>query len=178
VPRVPLPITFRARTEFGFARTECSCPACVTYCRYMPGYLIPADLDRLRDALGGGRPLMDWAEKHLRASPGAVVRTGSRLHRIRTLVPARGPSGSCKFFHGGTPLRHPPGCPVRLRVPGPTPAGRRGLAAESPWPPGGGRRLGPGRSVRQGVVRSRRDGTQGHPAGDLPCPYAQCQDCR
>ena len=61
----------------------------------MPGYIIPSDLDRIRRFLATDELLMDWAMAFLRASPGAVVMAQGRLHRIRTLVPARGPTGAC-----------------------------------------------------------------------------------
>jgi hypothetical protein len=35
------------RIEFGVARTECACSACILNCRYLPGSLIPAVLNRI-----------------------------------------------------------------------------------------------------------------------------------
>jgi hypothetical protein len=35
------------RTEFGYPRTVCSCRECSEYCHHLPGYLVPADLERL-----------------------------------------------------------------------------------------------------------------------------------
>jgi hypothetical protein len=59
----------------------------------MPGFLIPADLDRLIPV--GVDPLV-WAETNLLASPGALVMKGLRMFRIPSLVPAIKPDGSCK----------------------------------------------------------------------------------
>jgi hypothetical protein len=58
------------RTEFEFHRTVCDCPECQSFCRYLSGMLIPADLPRLRDALDC-RSVVELALKHLAASPGA-----------------------------------------------------------------------------------------------------------
>jgi hypothetical protein len=83
------------RTEFGFERTTCACNVCVLNCRVMPGYLIPADLERIIP------PYVDsflWAQENLLASPGALVmnsQTG-RTFRIGTLVPAiKADGGGC-----------------------------------------------------------------------------------
>src|SRR5208337_1439820 len=59
-----------SRTEFGLERTACGCGACVTNCRFMPGFLIPSDLERMIPA--GVDPYL-WADKNLLASPGALV---------------------------------------------------------------------------------------------------------
>jgi hypothetical protein len=40
------------RTDFGFRRIECACSACVRNCYFLPGYLIPADPERIADQLG------------------------------------------------------------------------------------------------------------------------------
>ena len=42
----------QVRTEFGFERTACACSECAINCRFIPGYLIPADLDRIAGHLG------------------------------------------------------------------------------------------------------------------------------
>jgi hypothetical protein len=92
-----LPLIDAERTEFGFARTICACDACTAHCRRVPGYLIPADLERLRQHL----PAVDfdhWALQHVLASPGAVVMQRGKLFRIPTLVPARQPDGACVFL--------------------------------------------------------------------------------
>jgi hypothetical protein len=82
------------RTEFGWERMSCSCKICVANCRHMPGYLIPADLDRM---IPPGVDPFTWAEQNLLASPGAIIkssRTG-QLRRVPTLVLATKPDGSC-----------------------------------------------------------------------------------
>jgi hypothetical protein len=79
------------RTEFGYTRTVCGCGECTTNCRFMPGFLIPADLDRLFPDDGG----LDWAAANLLASPGALVMRGGETFRIPTLVPATKPDGTC-----------------------------------------------------------------------------------
>jgi hypothetical protein len=35
------------RKEFGFVRTVCACGECTINCHFIPGYLIPADLERI-----------------------------------------------------------------------------------------------------------------------------------
>lgn len=80
------------RTEFGFSRQECDCQSCGIFCRYMPGMLIPNDLERLIPA---GEDPLQWAETNLLASPGAIVMKDGLVFRIPTLVPARKGDGSC-----------------------------------------------------------------------------------
>lgn len=94
----PLPLIDPERSEFGFGRTVCACAACVLYCRHLPGFLIPADLERLRLHLAAEEDLLDWAKKHLLASPGAQVLHRGQVFRIPTLVPARRPDGACLFL--------------------------------------------------------------------------------
>lgn len=87
------------RQEFGYERTSCACTVCVTNCRFMPGFLIPSDLERMIPA---GVDPFQWAAANLLASPGALVadsRTGN-LFRIPTLVPAVKPDGSCIHLTG------------------------------------------------------------------------------
>ena len=79
------------RTEFGLPRTECTCRTCRRNCMFMPGFLIPADLDRMIPA---GVDPFEWAEKNLLASPGAVVMAKGELYRIPTLVPATRDDGA------------------------------------------------------------------------------------
>lgn len=82
------------RTEFGYSRTTCACENCKTNCRFMPGFLIPADLERLLPmgtTVNGG----EWAEQNLLASPGALAIKNGQMIRIRTLVPATKLDGSC-----------------------------------------------------------------------------------
>jgi Fe-S-cluster containining protein len=83
------------RSEFGFTRIKCSCHACQKNCRFMPGFLIPSDLGRMIPA---GADPGRWAEENLLASPGALVIKDERAFRIRTLVPAVKPDGSCRFL--------------------------------------------------------------------------------
>lgn len=85
------------RSEFGFARTECACANCASHCRVVPGYLVPADVERLSRHLGYANPL-SFAAENLLASPGATVVQEGRLHRIPTLVPRRQTNGACVFL--------------------------------------------------------------------------------
>jgi hypothetical protein len=96
--RRPLPVIDPYRTEFGFARTVCSCRECTLNCRHLPGYLIPADLERLHQQLAPDEDLTTWARRHLLASPGALVVRRGQVVRILTLVPARRPDGACTFL--------------------------------------------------------------------------------
>jgi hypothetical protein len=94
----PLAVIDAARTEFGFSRTVCACHACTLYCRHMPGYLIPADLERIHQHLSPGEDLVVLARRHLLASPGALVLRRGLPLRIPTLVPARRLGGACVFL--------------------------------------------------------------------------------
>lgn len=78
-----------------FARTRCDCPECSQFCSLMPGYLVPWDIQNLCP-----NPLLIrvWAETHLRASPGAIVFIHGGQERIKTLVPAIKPDGSCIYL--------------------------------------------------------------------------------
>jgi Fe-S-cluster containining protein len=96
----PLPVIDLGRTEFGFCRTRCECDGCRQGCRRIPGYLIPADLDRLRRQVLPGATLVSWAAEYLLASPGAIVARRGRAFRIPTLVPARRADGACVFLTG------------------------------------------------------------------------------
>jgi hypothetical protein len=80
------------RTEFGFERTNCSCKVCVTNCLVMPGFLIPADLERL---IPPKEEAVTWAEENLLASPGALAMKNGMMFRIPTLVPATKANGEC-----------------------------------------------------------------------------------
>jgi hypothetical protein len=93
-----LPVVDSTRTEFGFCRTQCACRACTQNCRHIPGYLIPADLDRMHRHLAPEQDLRDWATQHLLASPGALVVRDGRALRIPTLVPTRRRDGVCVFL--------------------------------------------------------------------------------
>jgi len=94
----PLPMIDPDRREFGFGRTVCGCADCTRNCRFIPGYLIPADLQRILNQLAPGQDLFDWARQHLLASPGTQVMRGSNIFRIPTLVPARRADGACRFL--------------------------------------------------------------------------------
>jgi hypothetical protein len=96
--RQPPPVIDTTRTKFGYFRTICDCPDCTAGCRHMPGYLIPADLNRIQDLLAPGEEMLVWARGHLLASPGALVSRGGVKFRIPTLVPARQADGSCRFL--------------------------------------------------------------------------------
>jgi hypothetical protein len=85
------------RLEFGQRRSICACDDCQKNCRFVPGYLIPSDLKRM---IPPGADPLEWAERNLLASPGAVVsvRDGGLL-RVPTLVPATRPDGACIHFN-------------------------------------------------------------------------------
>jgi hypothetical protein len=95
---LPVPVIDPARTEFGFGRTVCACHACTLNCHHIPGYLIPADLERMQQFLSPGEDQRSWARRHLLASPGALVLCLGRAVRILTLVPARRADGACTFL--------------------------------------------------------------------------------
>lgn len=85
------------RKEFGFIRTECACAGCKAACRHLPGYMVPADLQRISERLGYGDPVA-FALDYLLASPGAIVVDHCEVRRIRTIVPARRNDGACIFL--------------------------------------------------------------------------------
>src|SRR5947209_5313490 len=93
-----LPVVDSARTEFGFSRTQCDCADCTRNCHHLPGYLVPADLERMHRYLAPDQNLRAWAKEHLLASPGALVMSDARTFRIQTLVPARRSDGACVFL--------------------------------------------------------------------------------
>jgi hypothetical protein len=86
------------RAEFGFHRTVCCCAECIQNCHYIPGYLIPSDLNCIHKHLAPDQDLFTWAHHHLLASPGAKVMQRGKIFRIRTLVPARQSHGTCIFL--------------------------------------------------------------------------------
>jgi Fe-S-cluster containining protein len=88
------------RSEFGAARTECDCRACLANCLFIPGALIPADLNRISEYLGES-DLTRFALNNLLASPGAIIFSIGELIRVRTLVPARRSDGACRFLTDG-----------------------------------------------------------------------------
>jgi Fe-S-cluster containining protein len=94
----PLPLVDATRREFGFCRTQCACTECTADCRRIPGYLAPADLERMSRCMTPDQDLLAWARRHLLASPGAVVGRRGQVFRIHTLVPARQPDGACVFL--------------------------------------------------------------------------------
>ena len=96
--RRSLPLIDPSRVEFGFRRTVCDCQECTRNCHFIPGYLIPADLERISQHLAPGEDLVRWASQHLLASPGAKVMRAGHVFRIRTLVPARQAHGACCFL--------------------------------------------------------------------------------
>lgn len=87
------------RKEFGFERTVCACGECTINCHFIPGYLIPADLERIAARLGY-EDLIEFAVNNLLASPGATVLDGGQVRQIPTLVPARRKDGACVFLDG------------------------------------------------------------------------------
>jgi hypothetical protein len=62
---------------------------------FLPGFLIPADLERMIPA---GADPVEWAEANLEASPGALVMKDGQTFRIPTLCMATKPDGSCIYF--------------------------------------------------------------------------------
>lgn len=95
-------VQITARTEFGLARTECDCHDCQRNCRYLPGYLVPDDIERIGLHLGYAN-VGEFAYDYLLASPGATVMgQGGRVFQIPTIVPRRKEGdGSCVFLEGG-----------------------------------------------------------------------------
>ena len=86
------------RAEFGFTRTKCACQHCTINCRFIPGYLVPADVEKIARHLGYTN-LGEFAFDNLLASPGATVMNAEgRVFQIPTLVPQRKADGSCKFL--------------------------------------------------------------------------------
>jgi len=85
------------RTQLGFPRTECACEECVINCHYIPGYLIPSDLEAIGERLGYA-DLVNFAMENLLASPGATVLVDGQVLQIPTLVPNRRLDGACRFL--------------------------------------------------------------------------------
>lgn len=102
-----LSFTDMTREAFGAYRTICDCRACTVSCEWIPGYLIPEDLERLAARVKRvnaktktDMAFEEWAVDNLLASPGSLVVKNGLPFRIRTLVPARGADGhSCKFLN-------------------------------------------------------------------------------
>jgi hypothetical protein len=99
------------REEFGFKRTSCGCRKCRIWCKLVPGFLVPRDLDRLIPSCD--EPLA-WAEEHLLASKGfQVVVDGVEVLSIGSLVPRRQANGHCHWYGDGDCTIHlhsPYGC--------------------------------------------------------------------
>jgi hypothetical protein len=92
---ISLPVV---RTEGGCKRSVCACEVCSCYCKVMPGYLVPSDLERL---IPPGVDPLQWARQHLRASQGAKAvdpKTGEVLFIIPSLVPAKQALGHCHWL--------------------------------------------------------------------------------
>jgi Fe-S-cluster containining protein len=88
------------RSEFGFERSVCACRECTANCKFIPGYLVPADIERISRSLGYSN-VVTFALENLAASPGAtVMNSEGRVFQIPTLVPQRRADGSCKFLDG------------------------------------------------------------------------------
>lgn len=102
--KIELPV----REEFGFKRTTCDCRECTINCEYVPGYLVPADLNRIQAYVGGPKKIVAWARTRLLASPGAIVRrVGGEPFRIPTIVPARQLNGHCIWLENSRCSIHP-----------------------------------------------------------------------
>lgn len=97
------------RQEFGNQRTECACKECSFPCRFMPGFLLPADIPRLYEVLRfSGESVQAWACRSLLASPGGTIAIQTSVPasdlvqmeviRVPTLVPARKTDGSCIYL--------------------------------------------------------------------------------
>lgn len=85
------------RIKLGFPRTECACEECAINCHYIPGYLIPSDLEAIAGRLGYA-DLVNFAMETLLASPGATVLVDGQVAQIPTLVPNRRLDGACRFL--------------------------------------------------------------------------------
>jgi Fe-S-cluster containining protein len=80
---------------------DCNCKDCITYCKTIPGYLVPGDLFAIADSLiqEGGITTRQEIFSFLRASRGAIVgeaATGRRF-RIGTITPKM-VNGRCIFL--------------------------------------------------------------------------------
>lgn len=85
-----------AREMYGFFSTICACEECKAKCRHLSGMVAPADLLHWQTLYPAGYAA--WAMTSLAASPGALVFAYGGLYRIRTIVPARLPAGTCTFL--------------------------------------------------------------------------------
>ena len=92
----------KGREEFGFARTTCDCPMCILPCKVMPGYMIPADLGRMRNSMRPDMTFVEFGRAFLEASPGTVVGTTLPDGTVEeTRIPTLRPkmfNGACVFL--------------------------------------------------------------------------------
>jgi hypothetical protein len=94
-----LPVIQGERTEFGFKRTSCACDGCTINCEYMPGYMIPDDLDRIWQFVAPELSREDFARKYLLWSSGATVYTeGFGQFKVPNLVPNTHPESTACIF--------------------------------------------------------------------------------
>lgn len=132
------------RTEFGFERTVVGGPLEQINCKFIPGYLIPADLERIAAHMGSPG-IANWAKDHLLASKGAKIIRMGKLLRIPTLVPARNlATGHCMHYENGQCKIHPVapfGCAFFDATQSDAEAQRRSIqglmAVEADWKAGG-----------------------------------------
>lgn len=111
----PLPILESEveRTEYGFKRTKCDCWECSIHCKFMPGSLAPADVNRMHKAIAPNMTVYEFADQYLLASPGATLRIAGTDYEIPSLVPRANPDMSCIFLNEGRCSIHavsPYGC--------------------------------------------------------------------
>ena len=85
------------RSEVGYTRTECACKECVRNCYFIPGYLVPSDIQRIADHMNE-TDIVRFALDNLLASPGATIIANGELFQIPTLVPARRQDSACRFL--------------------------------------------------------------------------------
>lgn len=85
------------KTKLCDARTECACKECVRNCYFIPGYLVPSDIQTIADHLNE-TDIVRFALDNLLASPGATIIANGELFQIPTLVPARRQDGACRFL--------------------------------------------------------------------------------
>jgi hypothetical protein len=90
------------RTEFGVARTECACRACIANCRFMPGSLIPADLNRISE-YRNEPDLTRFAFDNLLAGPGAIIFSRGNLIAFASITLAVSPLRRLKPAQGCGP---------------------------------------------------------------------------
>jgi Fe-S-cluster containining protein len=93
-----------------FAKTECSCSACVACCKRQPGPLAPGDFETIQGFLG---ITFEQMKKLFWRSPGALVQQAGRRFWIGTITPQRS-AGKCVFLDANERCRihavKPAGC--------------------------------------------------------------------